>query len=64
MVDLSAFSVVVVNIKNPWMMIFLGALTRLLLPTAEPWLAMWVSLSKVLLIPIPPTAFALLNFTV
>jgi hypothetical protein len=36
-----AFSVVVVNIRNPWMMIFLGALTRLLLPTAEPWLAMW-----------------------
>jgi hypothetical protein len=32
MVDLSAFSVVVVNIRNPWMMIFLGALTRLLLP--------------------------------
>jgi hypothetical protein len=41
MVDLSAFSVVVVNIRNPWMMIFLGALTRLLLPTAEQWLAMW-----------------------
>jgi hypothetical protein len=39
MVDLSAFSVVVVNIRNPWMMIFLGALTRL--TTAEPWLAMW-----------------------